>query len=148
MGVNPGTARAAWFRLKKEGRLEERDLGLIKEHWNSSDMNEFLRRVKTGRTPSEVAADPDMPGRSFFDTYKRKHPEYERQFEKIWENLPFAVQARGNRLGERFTREVVKLKKRGLTDKEIGQELGVTSGAVHGRYHRYRQNKLGKTASR
>lgn len=101
-----------------------------KETWASEDFEEFLRRVALGRTPSEVGRDDDMPGAKWFLGAAKRDAALGRRFRKLWESLPHAVHARAGKLGERFKRDVLRLKRRNLTWNEIAAELGVSPSSV------------------
>lgn len=94
---------------------------------DDDDAEEFLRRVYMGRTPSEVAADEDMPGRTWFYAYRRDHAEFDTRYRDAVEALPFAVQAKMGSLGQRFKAAVRNLFEQGLSDHAIARDLGVTA---------------------
>ncbi len=106
------------------------------EKWGAKDFEEYLRRVQSGRTVTEVGKDGDMPCREVFDAYKREHPDFGERFEHIWDNLPYPVQARGLRLGKRFKREVVTLRKAGKSWPEIASLLDVNESTPRNAWHR------------
>ncbi len=98
--------------------------------WKEKDFDNFLKRIKDGRTISEVSQDKDMPKRVIFDVYMRKNAAFQAKFDRLWNDLPFPVQARGRKFGERFKKEVIKLRKKGLGWSEIGRSLGVPRSTV------------------
>ena len=106
------------------------------EKWGAKDFEEYLKRVQSGRTVTEVGKDDDMPCREVFDVYKREHPDFGERFEHIWDNLPYPVQARGLRLGKRLKREVVTLRKAGKSWPEIASLLGVNESTPRNAWHR------------
>ena len=57
--------------LKTHGRSEK---------WGKKDFEEYLRRIKTGRTVTEVGKDKDMPCREVFDKYCRDNPAFDARF--------------------------------------------------------------------
>ncbi len=147
LDVPQNAVRGLWHRLKETGTAAEKTT--ISRHsrkqkeqqsWSTKEMDTFLRRIAAGRTSSEVAKDPDMPRREYFNKYIKKHPDYEKRYREIWEKLPFTVQVRGNRLGERFKREVVRLRMKGHTDAEIGKMFGIKTGTVRSTWHRLQKN--------
>jgi hypothetical protein len=95
------------------------------DKWRRKDFEEYLRRISTGRTLGEVGQDPDMPCRETFKKYRQTHPEFEKQVNRIWEGLPFAVQLRGQNTGARFTRMMVQLRRQNLSWREIGCRMEV-----------------------
>ncbi|MBI4030178.1 MAG: MucR family transcriptional regulator [Proteobacteria bacterium] len=119
-------AKNSWHRrgLEAHGRTEP---------WGATDFEEYLRRIRTGRTLTEVGKDDDMPSREVFDEYLRTNLAFREKFERAWDMLPFSVQIRGNRLGLRFEREVMDLKKRGFTSVRIAKVLNVSESVIRGR---------------
>lgn len=97
---------------------------------NTYDRNsyeEFLNRLKLHRTPVEVSSDDDMPSLSHWWLYRRNNPEYHKRFIDMWDALPFEVQARGQRLGVRFERELKQCFDAGMSDHLAAEKLGVTA---------------------
>ncbi len=82
-------------------------------------MEEYLRRIATGRTIIEVAADEDMPRFQSFYKHCSENPDFSRRFEAIWDDLPFATQIRGRRFGSRLTTAIDALLEQGKTWPEI-----------------------------
>lgn len=101
------------------------------EVYTTVDFEEFLRRAQTGRTFAEVATDLDMPKFTRWNVYCRDNPEFRRQAETVWDDLPFEVQARGHRLSKRFTNEVLRLRAEGLNDYETAEKLKVAVMSVN-----------------
>lgn len=124
----PSTAVAknSWHRrgLEAHGR---------KEIWSEKDFNEFLWRIRSGRTITEVGKDDDMPSRELFDEFLRNNAAFRKKFEMAWDKLPFDVQVRGNRLGLRFEKAILAMKERGYTSVEISKRLGVSETTVRQR---------------
>jgi hypothetical protein len=106
------------------------------EKWSDADFEEYLRRVKTGRTLTEVGRDKDMPCREVFDKWLRLNPAFRVKFEKLWDSLPFDLQVRGQRTGKRFKKTVFDLRRQGKTWPEISRIMGVKEGTVRGCWHR------------
>ncbi len=120
--------------LKMHGRTET---------WGRADYEEFLNRIATGRTVTEVGKDKDMPCRELFDGYKKEHPEFDKKFWEVWEALPFDVQVRGQKTSKRFKKEVVKLRDEGHSWPEIGRLMSVKTGTARGTWFRLRdKNEL------
>lgn len=113
--------------LKTHGRTER---------WGEEDFEEYLLRIQSGRTITEVGRDEDMPCREVFDTYKRENPDFRKKLEAIWDSLPYAVQVRGLRLGQRFKKELAALRQAGKTWPEISKILGVKESTARNAWHR------------
>lgn len=107
-----------------------------KQKWAPQDFEEFLRRVALGRTPAEVGEDGDVPGAKWFHRHLKENASLGRRFRKVWDGLPYAVQVRAGKLGEKFKRDVVRLRRRDLTWGEIGSALGVSADAARCTWHR------------
>ena len=100
---------------------------------------EYLRRIASGRTPNEVARDEDMPVRPWFSKYVRENPDYRQRYIEIWNNLPYAIQIRSRRLGEKFQKDVVALRQQGMRWKEIGARLDVSAGAARNSWYKLKK---------
>ncbi len=116
-----------------------------KEKWKAENFEEFLRRVASGRTLAEVGRDKDMPHSQTFLKYAAANEKFKKRYEKIWKNLPYSVQVRANKLGEKFEKDVIRLRRRGYTHAEIASDLGVKTAAVRQRWHTLK--KRGKLES-
>jgi len=103
-------------------------------------MEEYLRRIATGRTITEVAKDDDMPAFQSFYKHCSENPEFLRRFEAIWDQLPFSVQFRGHRTGQRYKNTVIALRNEGKTWAEIGRAVGVQRGAATKAWHRWKKS--------
>lgn len=116
-----------FIRRELAGRCADM-LGIeFEKEYTAEDADEFLRRIATGRTCSEVWADADMPKKTWWTAYCRQHPDYRARFKAIWDSLPFDVQARGQRMGKRFVTELRKLFDAGVSDHTAARILGVTA---------------------
>lgn len=111
------------------------------ERWSQKDFEEYLRRIKTGRTIKEVGKDPDMPCREVFDTYLRNNPAFAETFEREWNMLPFEVQVRAQRTGERFKHYIVELRLMGMTWPQIANFMNVKENTVRGCWHRLKHSE-------
>lgn len=117
-----------------------------KQKWGRQDFEEFLQRVALGRTPAEVGRDKDMPGAKWFHHHLKENAGLASRFRKIWDNLPYAVQVRAAKLGEKFQRDVIRLRRRHLTWIEVSSALGVSPDAARCTWHRLK--KRGALATR
>lgn len=119
-------ANNSWSRLGLSTHGRERK-------WDKEDFEEYLRRIQSGRTISEVGQDKDMPVREVFGDYMKENPVFRKRFELIWDKLPYDVQVRGNRLGIRFEKEITKLREKGMTYPQIAAVVGVKESTVRNR---------------
>ncbi|KZL17609.1 MucR family transcriptional regulator [Pseudovibrio sp. WM33] len=95
-------------------------------------IDRFLTAVSGGKIPTELFGREGFPSRSGWHSWCKEHPEDKRRFVQIWEALPFPIQAKGQRLGIRFKKDVKKLwLKGGNADHEIAALLGVSTMAVN-----------------
>lgn len=125
LGVNAHTCTSMWSLLKKRGKLSRRDLELTLPRYTPEDYEEYLRRIASGRTISDVGNDKDMPGSVLLYRYIKTHPEFGQKFIAMLDALPYSFQAHIGKLGKSFQRDVVRLREEGLAWPEIGQRLGV-----------------------
>lgn len=102
-----------------------------------ADFEEYLRRVATGRTITEVGRDSDMMRRETFDIYCRKNPAFNAKVEHVLDSLPPAVQVRGQRVGKSLTTLITIMRdEHAMTWPEIADILGLKTGTVGGIYRR------------
>lgn len=114
--------------------------------WGPPDFEEYLRRIQSGRTITEVSKDQDMPNNVMFYAYLKENKKFQKRFSQIWESLPFAVQARGQKIGKRFDKEITQLRREGLSWPEIGQILKCNPGTAQVRWVKLgRAGKLRKS---
>lgn len=128
--VSPASVTDVWVRhaLSTHGQTER---------LSHKDFEEFLRRVSTGRTITEVGRDPDMMRRETFDTYCRRNPDFMRKVEDVLDGLPPAVQVRGQRVGKSLKRFIVILRElHQMSWPEIGFMLDMVEGTPRNIYHR------------
>jgi hypothetical protein len=109
--------------------------------WTAHErMEEYLRRIATGRTTREVSRDEDMPSLQSFYRHCGENPAFLRRFEVIWDKLPFAVQIRGHRTGPRYRKAVIALRNKRKTWAEIGRIMGVREKTVCSSLHRWQKS--------
>lgn len=110
------------------------------EKLSHADFEEYLRRIATGRTITEVGRDPDMMRRETFDSYCRENPEFKAKVEKVLDDLPPAVQVRGQCVGDSLKKLIVLMRETyQMTWPEIGQTLGLNENTPRGIYHRLKR---------
>ncbi len=134
LDVTKDAARGAWHILKAKGKLKKNDQAHEYKRYTRQDYDEYLRRVSTGRRVTHVGRDADMPQADLFYIYLRKNPDFKRKFQRMWEDLPYNVQAQSRRMGQRFKREVKSLRRQGLSSEVIGKRLGVSGSLVRAHY--------------
>ena len=69
--------------------------------WDAEDLEEVLRRIALGRTPSEVGKDEDMPGAEWFRRTVKKDPALGRRYRRLR-----AAHVRTSKQGEKFKRDI------------------------------------------
>lgn len=137
------TSRPIVEAYKNDSRRKVLELHGRIETWSSEDYNEFLRRIKSGRTPSEVGRDSDMPCYKTFGKHLKTDPSFKKRFDYIWKKLPYSVHVRASKLGEKFQQEIVSMRRQRLTLAAIAEKLGVKTASVRGTWHKLKkQGKL------
>lgn len=115
-------------------------LGMEKK-WQKADYDEFFRRVKSGRTPADVGQDKDMPSRNTFMRYLKSGHALRMECDSLWEEQPFIVQSRANKVGERYRRTLVKLRCSGLTWGEVAKKMEVPESTLSSLWHLMKRRK-------
>lgn len=95
--------------------------------YNAQDAEEFARRILSGRSYGSVSSDADMPSVSWFYSFRKMNPEFDKQLTANIDALPFHIQAKIERLGRRFELELRKLFDAGFSDHKAAKALGVTA---------------------
>jgi hypothetical protein len=90
------------------------------DYWKIPD-----RMAEQDRTVREVCGDDDMPGPSAMRVFARANPKYQNALDDAEGKLSLAALRRAQRLGKRFKAAASDLRSRGLTGKQIAEELGV-----------------------
>ncbi len=133
--------KSHYQRLRAMQRLNEVNGLPPGFQFGRAHLQELVRRVLTGRTFREVAKDVDMPSLPWVWIAFRHWPEVRQSFEVGVESLPFPMQAKLKRLGNRFARAVLELRARGHSTRTIAEILGVTLASVHARIAAERKNR-------
>jgi len=100
------------------------------EQWSPQDFAEFLRRVESGRSVSEVGREPDMPTAQTFFKYIAKHPPLKARYDRIRQSQPLAIQARTRRTGPLYREAIARLRNSGLTWTQISAITGIKSSTL------------------
>ena len=107
--------------------------GLVKASnykWTKKDYDEYLRRISNGRSPKEVGQDVDMPSHITWLRYKKANDSYNQRCEEIWDKLPFQMQVKHHKTGNRFYKELNQLNQQGLSHSEISKLLDVSRQTI------------------
>jgi DNA-binding NarL/FixJ family response regulator len=78
----------------------------------------------------KACADNQLPGRPTVLGYAEANSSFRRRLPETYHGLPYAVQARADMFSPLFFEEVRRLKSRGLSNREIGEKLGVSAKTV------------------
>jgi|6_EtaG_2_1085325.scaffolds.fasta_scaffold57423_1 hypothetical protein len=92
--------------------------------------DEYLARVGSGRAPSAVTADEDMPGGTTVVEKRQADPVFARRYDEAVDALPFDVLAEAGSLGPAFDAECQRLRDQGMIYRDIAAELGVSTMTV------------------
>lgn len=109
------------------------------DKWSDADLEEFLERIASGRTPMEVSTDKDMPCAKVFYDRVNSDSKYRKRYEQIWNNLHYEVHIRAGKPSKKFENEVVRLRRKGMTLPEIAEQLEVGVHAVRCAWHRLKK---------
>lgn len=107
--------------------------------WQRGDYEEFLRRVRSGRTARQVGQDRDMPSKAMFLWYLRRTPDLKREYDELWEDAPFADQVRANKTGERYCRTLVQLRLGGKTWPQVASLMKLRESTVRNMWHKLKR---------
>lgn len=82
-----------------------------------------------------------MPCPKYFYLLCSQDPDYQRRYEALWDQLPFAVQIRGYKAGPRFKKTVKALRRSGKTWDEISRITGVNKVTVAHAWRRWTKSE-------
>ncbi len=109
-----------FYPVKNKGRTGYRK-------WRTGDYEAILDRMrKQKRTITDVCNDPDLPCVELLRKFKAKHPEFEEKYRRVVYSFPYPIQIRLGLLSPGLIRKCPRMRSRGCTHKEIGDELGVS----------------------
>jgi len=139
-GIIPRPSRESIAKmLEASGKVLRRDEEPAWNKYKPEDYEEYLRRIASCRTVTDVGNDKDMPDRVLFYRYIKANPEFREKFIATLDALPYPFQAQIGKTGKSFQRDVVHLRQQGLTWIEIGQRLGVHKYTVQAAYRKFAQ---------
>ncbi len=92
--------------------------------------DEFLNRIKAGRTPKKIGKDLDMPSYDAWSRYRKKNKDYDARYKEMLEATSFSLQAKSRCLGARFEREVKRLYNEGKSVYGISKITGISNVAI------------------
>lgn len=101
------------------------------EKYATKDWDQFLEYVISGKTPKEASLMNGMPSISAVDRKRLNDEDFDKNLKAAIKQLPFAAQARMQRMGLDFKVAVETLFKTGLSDHKIAPALGVTAMTVN-----------------
>lgn len=104
---------------------------MFKRTYTEKEFQEFLRRIKSGRLPKDVANDPDMPSYESVSRKTRKDPKFKARYYEAIHSLPYKLQASIQMLSPRFDEEVKQMHSAGMTAYRIAKIFEVTEQTVH-----------------
>jgi len=126
----------------------ERILGVDRQRLYEEDVfNEFIARIRTGRSPKSVSSDADMPMRTSVHHRCAQNSAFAAAYRDAVDALPFSVQAQCEMLGPRFELELRRLFDQGYSDHQAAKALGVTAMTSNRRTKKWRADG-GKTIGR
>ncbi len=95
--------------------------------WPPSDYEAILQRIQDQqRTLNDVLCDPDLPSKSAWQKFSKRHPEFKERVRQIYDSWPYALQARLQiKISAQFLNDCIRLRKQGLTQAQIAETLEV-----------------------
>ena len=87
-----------------------------------------------------------MPTVHWFRRFIAQNKKHQREFEAVWNRVPYEVQARARKLSSQFAKDLVALHRKRLLWSQIASKLGVAETTVrHTWFKLRRDDKLAKT---
>ncbi len=95
------------------------------------DYEAILDRMRDQqRRLRDVCNDLDLPSYKMWVTFKKKHPEFEEKYWRVIDSFPYPVQIRFGIHSPGLIAVCRRMRSRGKTFKEIGDELGVSMNSA------------------
>ncbi len=104
----------------------------------------ILERMRTQqRTMKDVCGDKDLPCYESWLNYKKKHPEMAEKYLRVLWSLPIHVQMKSGSPSPEIIAMVELLRSSGMTQKAIGERLGLIIPSVAAFLKKNKKNKSG-----
>ncbi len=124
-------------RLKGRKNLQRKDYEAI-----------FGRMRSQQRTLRDVCNDKGFPSFESWMKYKKKHPEIEEEYQRVLWSLPIQVQMKTHTVSPELLPRLQRMRSRGMSKKEIAEDLGVSKSAVEKLIVRIRLKKKRETGKK
>ena len=106
----------------------------IKKYTAQDFRKVLLKMLKKNIGLNEACKDPKLPHFRAVSKYSKKNPDYRKELERTYEQLPYSVQAGAGRLPEkRFMADILSLKRSNITVADMSRLLGVSRNLINDR---------------
>ncbi len=114
--------------LYKKKRLADREK---KDARQWKDYEAIIDRMRTEqRTLTDVCTDSDLPKRSAWNLFVKRHPEFVEKAGKIHYSLPYTIQLKCHDVSPRYRIDCERLRATGMGMQEIANAFGVQYQSV------------------
>jgi hypothetical protein len=117
------------------------ELNRQKIRYGRKDFEKVLSiMLKNKVTLQQASLGKNLPARSRVINYAESNPEFRKKLMDTYYALPYSVQAKARTFSPQFYEDLKRLKAKGLPNKEIGRQLGISHKTVGIRLERLRKN--------
>jgi hypothetical protein len=90
--------------------------------------------LKEKKGLNETCQDSDMPPIKAVSKYAKKNPDFRKELDRTYEQLPYSVQAGACRLPEKkFKEDLLTMKRSNITVADMSRLLGVSRSLINNR---------------
>jgi len=116
-------------KIRAENALTE---NAKRQKYTEKDFQRVLKRMlKENKSLQDVCEHKDLPSYQTVRYYAGKNKEFRKALERTYKQLPYSIQAMAGRLPKaKFQKEIVRLRKSGLSMAEISRRLGLSESSV------------------
>jgi hypothetical protein len=105
-----------------------------KKYEDQDYKNVLAKMLKKKMCMSEACNDPKLPHFRAVSKYAKRNPEFRKQLDQTYAQLPYSVQAGAGKLPEKkLLEDLLILKRSGLTTADISRMLGVSRSTINRR---------------
>ena len=114
----------------------------MKKYTDQDFKNVLGKMLNENKGLNEVCKDADLPHFNAVSKYAKKNPDFRKQLDKTYEQLPYSVQAGAGRLPEKkFKEDLKSLKRSGITVADMSRLLGVSRSLIQNRLNDMKESQ-------
>jgi hypothetical protein len=122
------------FLVKAKKDNIQRLIEKYRKYADQDYRNVLKKMLKEKIGLNEACKDPKLPHFRAVSKYAKKNPDYRKELERTYEQLPYSVQAGAGRLPEKkFRADLLSMKRSNITVADMSRLLGVSRSLINSR---------------